>query len=47
MASDLGPVELVSVNVSLPKYLGEHRGTPVMSGIAKVPVTQRSSGSTH
>jgi len=30
---------LVSVNVSLPKYLGEHRGRPVTSAIAKVPVT--------
>ncbi|MDQ6797453.1 MAG: MOSC domain-containing protein [Actinomycetota bacterium] len=29
---------LVSVNVSLPKYLGEHRGRPVLSGIAKVAV---------
>jgi len=28
----------VSVNVSLPSYLGEHRGRPVISGIAKVPV---------
>ena len=35
----LVPVELVSVNVSLPKYLGEHRGHPVTSGIAKRPVT--------
>jgi len=32
-------VGLVSVNVSLPRYLGEHRGKPVTSGIAKVPVT--------
>ncbi|MGI9079928.1 MAG: MOSC domain-containing protein [Acidimicrobiales bacterium] len=34
-----GRVGLVSVNVSLPKYLGQHRGRPVTSGIAKVPVT--------
>ncbi len=33
-----GRVGLVSVNVSLPEYLGDHRGKPVMSGIAKVPV---------
>jgi len=33
-----GRVRLVSVNVSLPRYLGEHRGRPVMSGIAKVAV---------
>jgi len=32
-------VDLLSVNVALPKYLGEHRGRPVMSGIAKVPVS--------
>jgi MOSC domain-containing protein YiiM len=31
-------VQLVSVNVSLPKFLGMHRGHPVTSGIAKVPV---------
>jgi len=41
--SSAGPasatVGLVSVNVSLPKYLGEHRGKPVTSGIAKLPVT--------
>ncbi|HEX8769776.1 MAG TPA: MOSC domain-containing protein, partial [Acidimicrobiales bacterium] len=32
-------VGLCSVNVSLPRYLGEHRGRPVTSGIAKEPVT--------
>ncbi|MGH9265568.1 MAG: MOSC domain-containing protein [Acidimicrobiales bacterium] len=32
-------IELVSVNVSMPKYLGQHRGRPVTSGIAKQPVT--------
>lgn len=32
-------IELVSVNVSLPKYLGQHRGRPVTSGIAKQPAT--------
>jgi MOSC domain-containing protein YiiM len=32
------PVQLVSVNVSRPKYLGDHRGHPVTSGIAKQPV---------
>ena len=32
-------LELVSVNVSKPKYLGEHRGRPVTSGIAKQRVT--------
>jgi len=32
-------VGLVSVNVGLPKYLGQHRGNPVRSGIAKMPVT--------
>jgi len=41
--SSAGPasatVGLVSVNVSLPKYLGEHRGKPVTSGIAKLPLT--------
>ena len=31
-------IELVSVNVSKPKYLGQHRGHAVTSGIAKVPV---------
>lgn len=31
-------IGLRSVNVSLPKYLGEHRGHPVTSGIAKEPV---------
>jgi MOSC domain-containing protein YiiM len=36
------PVELVSVNVSLPTYLGHHRGHPVSSGIAKRPVTAES-----
>jgi MOSC domain-containing protein YiiM len=34
-----GQIELVSVNVSKPKYLGEHRGHAITSGIAKVPVT--------
>jgi MOSC domain-containing protein YiiM len=32
-------VGLVSVNVGLPRYLGEHRGKPVESGIDKRPVT--------
>ncbi|HUQ63734.1 MAG TPA: MOSC domain-containing protein [Acidimicrobiales bacterium] len=32
-------VGLKSVNVGLPQYLGEHRGHPVTSGIAKRPVT--------
>lgn len=32
-------IRLVSVNVSKPKYLAQHRGQPVTSGIAKVPVT--------
>lgn len=36
------PVQLVSVNVSLPTYLGDHRGHPVTSGIAKRPVTGES-----
>jgi MOSC domain-containing protein YiiM len=31
---------LLSVNVGLPRYLGEHRGQPVTSGIAKQPVTE-------
>ena len=31
-------IELVSVNVGRPKYLGEHRGRPVTSAIAKQPV---------
>lgn len=35
-------IELVSVNVSRPKYLGEHRGHPITSGIAKQPVTSES-----
>ncbi|HWC10914.1 MAG TPA: MOSC domain-containing protein [Acidimicrobiales bacterium] len=30
---------LVSVNVGLPAYLGQHRGRPIESGIAKRPVT--------
>ena len=34
-----GEVGLVSVNVAKPAYLGEHRGRPVTSGIAKRPVT--------
>lgn len=34
-----GRVELISVNVSGPKLLGQHRGRPVSSAIAKVPVT--------
>jgi MOSC domain-containing protein YiiM len=29
---------VVSLNVSRPKYLGEHRGQPVVSAIAKLPV---------
>ena len=33
-----GEVGLVSVNVGLPAYLGQHRGRPVESGIAKRPV---------
>ena len=35
---DSGEVGLVSVNVAKPAYLGEHRGKPVTSGIAKRPV---------
>ena len=35
-------IELVSVNVSRPRYLGQHRGRPIRSGIAKVPVTAES-----
>jgi MOSC domain-containing protein YiiM len=35
-------VQLVSVNVSLPQYLGDHRGHPVSSGIAKRPVAADS-----
>ncbi len=35
---DTGSVGLVSVNVSLPQPLGEHRGKPVSSAIAKRPV---------
>jgi len=31
-------IDLISVNVGRPTYLGEHRGRPVASGIAKVPV---------
>ncbi len=31
-------IELVSVNVLLPEYLGDHRGQPIRSGIAKRPV---------
>jgi MOSC domain-containing protein YiiM len=34
-------VDLVSVNVAMPHYLGEHRGHPVISGMAKQPVTAR------
>ncbi len=34
-----GKIDLVSVNVAKPQYLGEHRGHPVTSGIAKRPVT--------
>jgi MOSC domain-containing protein YiiM len=32
-------IGLVSVNVGRPAYLGQHRGRPVESGIAKRPVT--------
>ena len=32
-------IELVSVNLSEPKYLGQHRGHAISSGIAKRPVT--------
>ena len=32
-------IELVSVNVAMPRYLGQHRGQPITSGIAKRPVT--------
>ncbi len=32
-------IELISVNVGLPAYLGMRRGKPVMSGIRKTPVT--------
>ncbi len=35
---DSGEVGVVSVNVAKPAYLGEHRGRPVTSGIAKRPV---------
>lgn len=35
-------IQLVSVNVGGPKYLGQHRGRPVASGIAKVPVVAPS-----
>ena len=35
-------IELVSVNVAMPKYLGRHRGQPITSGIAKQPVTAES-----
>lgn len=35
-------IELVSVNVATPQYLGQHRGRPVRSGIAKRPVTAES-----
>jgi len=31
-------ISLVSVNVALPGYLGQHRGRPVTSGMAKRPV---------
>jgi MOSC domain-containing protein YiiM len=30
------------VNVSMPRYLGDHRGHPISSGIAKQPVTAES-----
>ena len=39
MTSEL---RLLSVNVSMPRYLGEHRGHPVTSGIAKEPVVAGS-----
>ena len=32
-------ISLVSVNVARPQYLGQHRGHPITSGIAKRPVT--------
>ena len=32
-------IDLVSVNVATPQYLGHHRGRPITSGIAKRPVT--------
>jgi MOSC domain-containing protein YiiM len=32
-------IDLVSVNVAMPQYLGQHRGQPITSGIAKRPVT--------
>lgn len=35
-------IRLLSVNVSMPKYLAEHRGEPVTSGIAKLPVEAAS-----
>lgn len=35
-------VGLLSVNVGLPSYLGEHRGRSVTSGIVKRPVTQET-----
>jgi MOSC domain-containing protein YiiM len=35
-------IELVSVNVAVPELLGLHRGQPIISGIAKRPVTAES-----
>ncbi len=32
-------IELDSVNVGMPQYLGQHRGRPVTSGITKQPVS--------
>ena len=42
-------VELVSVNVSLPKYLGDHRGHPVLTAIGSIiegsdGLTEKSAG---
>ncbi len=34
-----GEIRLLSVNVAEPRYLGQHRGRAVQSGIAKEPVT--------
>ena len=38
----IAKLDLVSVNVAMPQYLGQHRGKPITSGIAKRPVTTGS-----
>ncbi len=38
----IGKIQLVSVNVAMPQYLGRHRGHAITSGIAKRPVTAES-----